>query len=929
LKIHQRKIIFGICLSLFVLVGTIGLANLLPVIVPPPRASTTEAPDIYSLSFPLASGLFQFGWYSVSGASNYAVYRDTSSITSTSGMTAVLLNTTDLSYSETLPGAGNYYFAVTAYDGLGESAPSVPNIVALFQTTMLNAITLAGATVSLSWNGITGADAYYIFRNNTEEITEVNARYTPPLSYTIGATTYQDSLTEAGTYYYAVIPLMAMNPQAQGFGVLSNCQSVTYAGGGMAAPTFTGPIVPYADGTVNLQWTSVPYATTYELYCGVTPISDVSLMTPVTTTSDLTYSHSLASSGYGTYYYAVTASNLTAESGPSNNAGVLYQLTTLSPILPNPTESATITLQWNDVLGAEYYYVFRDPTAPITMANLFSHSMIAQLTVETFSDTLPSYGTYYYAIIPISYTIMGLGVLSNCESVVYGVSSPILDEITPNPTTSTAINLNWNDVSGATGYYVYRATSTITSVSGMTPIASPTSPTFADTLPDTYGTYYYVVVATDGVDNSSISNCRSVTYTIAAPVLDPITSPTTSPSISLTWDVVTHAIGYYVYRATSMITSVSGMTPIASPITSEYTDTLPATFGTYYYVVVATDGVVTSAISNCRSVTYAIDVPVLEDIVPSLTPSASISLTWDVIDGATVYYMYRAQSEITDVTGMDPIASSGTSSYTDTLGATAFGNYYYVVVASNGIANTSISNCESVNYYDETQLLPPTLNAITPNPCTTGPVNLDWNDIPMALRYHVYRSTSPITDLTGMTPIASPTTSAYVDTISALGTYYYTVVASNTTSNSSISNNQRVTVALAFPVFAAITPNPTTSGSIALSWSSAAGATQYKVYRATSNITSVSGMTALATVTGTSYTDNVSTNGTYYYVVVADGPSGLTAMSNCVSVTYTGETGGTTPTPPGIPGMSPFLLVAIIAVMMGPLVQRMRRKAKR
>jgi len=53
---------------------------------------------------------------------------------------------------------------------------------------------------------------------------------------------------------------------------------------------------------------------------------------------------------------------------------------------------------------------------------------------------------------------------------------------------------------------------------------------------------------------------------------------------------------------------------------------------------------------------------------------------------------------------------------------------------------------------------------------------LDWNDVPNATIYHIYRSTEPYFDIIGMTPIGSSTNSEYEDVnVLSGGCYYYRV----------------------------------------------------------------------------------------------------------------------------------------------------------
>jgi ribosomal protein L31 len=185
-------------------------------------------------------------------------------------------------------------------------------------------------------------------------------------------------------------------------------------------------------------------------------------------------------------------------------------------------------------------------------------------------------------------------------------TAPELAFIVPNPTELTTINLDWNNVSGATSYHVYRSTSYIWSVEGLIPIATVSYSDYTDTVPSE-GIYYYVVVAGNYVGNSSHSNCQYVEVVfpdLEAPELSPILpNPTELTSISLVWDTIDGAIEYYVYRSASYIWSVEGLTSIATVVSNSYVDTLPSE-DIYFYVIVASDGLRNSTHSNCEYVKY-------------------------------------------------------------------------------------------------------------------------------------------------------------------------------------------------------------------------------------------------------------------------------------------------------------------------------------
>jgi surface protein len=85
----------------------------------------------------------------------------------------------------------------------------------------------------------------------------------------------------------------------------------------------------------------------------------------------------------------------------------------------------------------------------------------------------------------------------------------------------------------------------------------------------------------------------------------------------------------------------------------------------------------------------------------------------------------------------------------------------------------------------------PTLNKIEIS--SSGNVMLAWNPVEGATIFRIYRSPSPINDVSGLTAIITELTgTTYQDTIFTIGTYYYVVVASNAGGDSPISNCESV-----------------------------------------------------------------------------------------------------------------------------------------
>lgn len=173
-------------------------------------------------------------------------------------------------------------------------------------------------------------------------------------------------------------------------------------------------------------------------------------------------------------------------------------------------------------------------------------------------------------------------------------------------------------------------------------------------------------------------------------------------------------------------------------------------------------------------------------------------------------------------------------------------------------------------------------------------VNLAWTQSTSSgiTGNNVYRSTTgsggPYSLLANLAA-----TTAYVDsTVSAGGSYYYTVTAVSAGGESAMSAYVGTTTIPPAPTGLAATAG---NSQVALSWNAATGASSYNVKRAT---TSGGPYTTIASGVGTtSYTDSTAVNGTtYYYVVSAVNSSGESANSTQVSAAPNGPVAPNAPT---------------------------------
>ncbi len=172
---------------------------------------------------------------------------------------------------------------------------------------------------------------------------------------------------------------------------------------------------------------------------------------------------------------------------------------------------------------------------------------------------------------------------------------------------TSSVGLSWEAVDSDTEtmkYNVYRGTTSSSYLGGKTKIASSlTDTTYTDTGVSDTTTYYYQVTAENSKGESGGSNeAKATVGTLPAPA-----NFTATPGIyqvALTWDAVSGAAGYNLYRGTVQSGSISGKSKIATDISAtSYTDASVSLNTTYFYQVTATDGTMESAASEEVSAT--------------------------------------------------------------------------------------------------------------------------------------------------------------------------------------------------------------------------------------------------------------------------------------------------------------------------------------
>jgi fibronectin type 3 domain-containing protein len=343
-----------------------------------------------------------------------------------------------------------------------------------------------------------------------------------------------------------------------------------------------------------------------------------------------------------------------------------------SPDVPVPAGLAasamsadTVGVSWHDTPGT-LYYVYRSGSAGGT----YTFAGTAQGGAYTDSG-LDGNTWYYYKV--RAYAGGKFSEYTNYVSAETTMPPP--QGVTAETFSTSAIKISWQNVTLATSYEVYRSE---TENGSYTSIGTSVNTEYTDTGLTADTVYYYRVRAKSGSQYSGYSAAAFAAATDLQAPAGLIASAGSSTQITLTWNSVPEATGYYIYRAAS---SAGNYASIGNVSGTSFNDTGLTSGTTYYYKVRSYKN---GVYSNYSAAVYAATtVAVPTNLQATAISDSQISVSWDEPSGgAQYYYIYTAVSASGPWT---QTAYVSTTSYTHS-GLTEGQTYYYKVRAyRNGV----------------------------------------------------------------------------------------------------------------------------------------------------------------------------------------------------------------------------------------------------
>ncbi|MCD6359901.1 MAG: DUF1566 domain-containing protein, partial [Armatimonadetes bacterium] len=474
----------------------------------------------------------------------------------------------------------------------------------------------------------------------------------------------------------------------------------------------------------------------------------------------------------------------------------------------------------------------------------------------------------------------------------YISSEPGTPPSTPTNVTATAgdeqVTISWENVSGATSYNIYWATSSGVTKSTGTKITNVSSP-YTHTGLTNGTTYYYIVTAENSYgesDESSEVNAESQAPDITAPPapIDLVATPSSwsnTNSFSINWTNPSDASGIqgaYYKLGSAPTSNTDGTYTTDKPFTVSATGE-----GEVTIYVWLKDGVSNIDYNNNSSAMLHYDATAPSaPTVTGTSPTNDTTPTWDWRTGGGGNGTFRYKLDKSDLaTG----AIETTSTSFTPAPALSAGSHTLYVQERDDAGNWSSSGSSAI-VIDTTAPTDGTLEA------TAGDeeISLAWwgfSDTMSGISSYtlVYSTSGYPSSCSAGTQIHSGTGTSYNHAALINGTtYYYRVCATDNAGNTSSGSTTSEMPGIA--------PSPptnvsTTAGDaeVTISWNNVSGATSYNIYWSTSSGVTKSAGTKITNVSSP-YTHTGRTNGTtYYYVVTAENTYGESDESEEVNAT--------------------------------------------
>lgn len=374
----------------------------------------------------LEDNRIKISWEAVKGAEKYRIYRKTEDSKKYTRIATVGKDVLEYTDKSSKKDGETYIYAVKAVNGTNSGVLSNKNIITLFGVKKPTA-SCVGETATIRWDAVENATDYKLFKKNSYGQWDLIYSGADVFEYV------DTTVSKGNKYIYSLV--VEKDGQYSSFdtkGVTAYC---------LAEPKITS-IKSNVDNSVLIKWNKIEGATKYNIY-RESPFEDFKLIGITTKTSF--YDTVEKDNNYFYTYYVEAANEYGAGVSGNNMHSHLYMK---APELVSLKWSSGNVIKWKRVAGATSYIIMRRTPSG-------DYKKIAEVKdVLSYKDkTAKKSSKYYYTVAAMNGKYQGAyenGLGVNC------LNAPEITSVKLNSKKQAVVK--WSEVSGATGYYVYRKT---------------------------------------------------------------------------------------------------------------------------------------------------------------------------------------------------------------------------------------------------------------------------------------------------------------------------------------------------------------------------------------------------------------------------------------------------------------------------------------
>ena len=668
-------------------------------------------------------------------------------------------NSSNTEFVDSEAAPGDYAYILYGYDDNGNLITysnimscdyTLPDVTGL----KVSAVDRTGTTIS--WNKLDVADGYVVSRkerdanNDTYQVlTEIKTNDT---------VSFKDEKTVVDKFYTYKVTAYRKRTESENWESKTPAMVDGIAGVASLAEPTVDFMSPSSD-QATLTWKAVPGAEGYEVYTYANGKCDYSSAKEVKDTK-----YQLTGLQAGQVYQYVVCPYKTVEG--FRVYGASSDVVEVETKLGNSTIQAAVAaynqikVNWAQTAQADGYELYRNDQLYKTVNGISNCYLV---------DTVACGTTYNYKVRPFR-NVNGKKVYGEFSTQVSAVTS--LPATSMNKVTAVdykTLDVSWNQGTGATGYELYRSTSSNSGFALVKDITNGNTLTYRDNGLNIGTTYYYKVKAYRTENGKKVyapeSGVISATVTLGT-VTGLKATPTAYNRIELTWNKMSYATGYELYYSTSPNENYKFLKKLGK--NSVKFRWSKAQCGVTYYFQIRPIQKVKKVInygsfSQTASAMTTIGAPTKVQV--SKVTYDSITLKWKAPKGAKQYKIYTSDSK------------DGTYKYlmTTKKKSLTFKNlatgktYYYKVSAVRDSYESPLSGIVSGT---------PSigkLSGLKVNSLSSTELQISWKKLKGAEKYVILRSTSANGTYT---EVGTTNKTSYTDkNLANSTTYYYKVYA--------------------------------------------------------------------------------------------------------------------------------------------------------